>query len=127
MPVHAIRVETSKTSKGIPIETVLSTLVASRKTVLDDEADDRLTPIDPTETEPLDEAYRAGLWRFDSDEEDVDDLLDAFEAVLSGTAKWYRLRYHLCDHDLPAEERTGGCEWDDAKTRSGGPVPPELA
>lgn len=127
MTVHAIRVETSKISSGTPIPTVVQNLLSGTTRVLpEQETEFRL--YEPTETEALDEPYRAGLWRFDPDDHpNPDALLDALENALQGTAKWYRLRYHLCDHDLSGDERTGGCEWDDSKTRTGGPVPSELA
>lgn len=126
MPVHAIRVEASKVASGVPVGTVVSNVVGTRTTVLPGE-ENPFSLHEPSEEEPLDEPYRAGLWRFPEDE-DPDDLLDRFETALQGTAKWYRIRYHLCSRDLdPGDEDKFPCEWDDSKTRTGGPVPEELA
>jgi hypothetical protein len=125
MPVHAVRVETSKVSSGVPIETILSQFGGSRSTVLDEEA---IPPglIEPTDPEPLDEPYRRAFWRFDPGTHSVAALLNDLETSLSGNAEWYRIRYHSCDHDRPAADR-GGCTWDSLKARFSGPVPSELA
>lgn len=125
MPVHAIRVETSKVSEGVPIDTAINNLLLGLSRRLDAE-EQVLTLHEPTDTEPLDEPYRAGLFRFDADDHAAAELLDTFENTLRGPSKWYRIRYHLCSHDLPAEERFP-CEWDEDMERRGGPVPADLA
>lgn len=125
MPVPCVRVETSKTSNGVPIETILEQFQNGKSRVLT-EQETPPTVFDPTDTEALDESYRAAAWRFDPDDHAAANLLDGLEAALSGAAKWYRIRFHTCEHDLPSEDRTG-CSWDESMTREGGPVPPELA
>lgn len=122
MTAHAIRVETSKLSEGVPVETAVNNLLLGLSRRLDGE-EEELSLYEPTDTEELPEAYRAGLWRFDVDDHTAEELLDTFENILRGPAKWYRIRYHLCSHD---EEDPSPCSWDDSKTRLGGPVPPEL-
>lgn len=123
MTLHAIRVEVGKISRGPPIPTLVGNLLTSRRTVLP-EMESELSLYEPTDTEALDAPYYAGTWRFPDEDYDVDELLDAFENVLRGPAKWYRVRYHLCYDDDPEDPR--GCEWDDSKTRLGGDVPNAL-
>lgn len=125
MSVHAVKVETSRISSGTPTPTVVGNLLAGLSTALDGEARE-FKEIEPSPIDALDERYYAGLYRFDADDHSAEELLDTFENVLRGPAKWYRLRYHVCDHDLPSSERSG-CEWDDLPPRMGGPVPTDLA
>jgi len=47
-------------------------------------------------------------------------ILDSLEQNLSASADWYRIKYHVCDHD---EADRGGCRWDPSETRTGGTVP----
>lgn len=123
MPVHAIRVETSELSNGTPLETVVRNLVHSLDRVLPDgEAEFR--EYEPTETEPLNENYRAGTWRFGGDYE-AEWLVDRFEDAFRGRAKWYRIRYHLCTLDEPIEDRDP-CPWNGGEIRLGGNVPDAL-
>lgn len=121
MTVHAIRVETSKISRGPPLDTVVRNVVASRRTVLPD-MEQGFSVHEPTDTEDLSEPYRAGLWRFPEGDYDREELLDAFENALRGPAKWARIRYHTCyddeEHSLTEEQRAAGedpyaCEWED--------------
>jgi len=123
MTLHAIRVETAKISRGTPVPTVVRNLIASRRTALP-EMEQELSLYEPTDSEDLDEPYHAGTWKFPSEDYDADELLDAFENSLSGPAKWFRVRYHLCYDDDPEDPR--GCEWDETKTRLGGEVPTAL-
>jgi len=123
MPVHAIRVETAKTSAGVPVETLLNQFRAGVPETLPAQAQDP-TLIEPTETEDLNEPYRRMLVRVE-ESEDPDALLDRLDDLLRGNPAWYRIRYHRCNHDLSAAERTGGCSWD--APREEGPVPADLA
>lgn len=116
MTVHAIRVETSKISEGVPLDTVVNNVVVSRRTTVEDK-ENTFEVYDPTETERLSEPYRAGLWRFPMEDYDRDELLDAFENALRGPAKWARIRYHVCDSDDPVDGFA--CEWEDE-------VPPRI-
>jgi hypothetical protein len=126
MPVHAVKVETSRISSGTPLPTVVQNLVSGLTTAINEEAFE-FTEIEPSETEDLSERYRAGLYRFDPNEHSATKLLDTFENSLRDPAKWYRVRYHVCDHDLSGDER-GGCEWDrEEPPRMGGDVPTALS
>ena len=46
-----------------------------------------------------------GVYRF-SDEEDEETLLNEFVDRVVKDAEWYKISYHICDHD---EEKRGGC------------------
>jgi len=127
MTVHAVKVETSRISRGTPPSTVVRTLLAGLSEATDAESME-FKEIEPTDTEALDEGYYAGLFRFDEDEHSPDELLDTFENVLRGPAKWYRIRYHLCDHNEEPGTRDEPFECDiNARVRLGGEVPSALA
>lgn len=128
MPVHAVKVETSRISRGTPIPTVVRNVLSGLSTALDGEAME-FKEIDPSDTEDMDERYYAGLYRFDVDDHSAEELLDKFENVLSGPAKWYRLRYHKCSRDSDGgDEDKFPCEWDaEIPPRFGGDVPADLA
>lgn len=125
MPVHAIRIETSKVSEGTPLPTVIGNTLSELSTVLPEEEFD-LRLFDPTPYDDTDGPYRAGLWRFDPGEHGADELVKTFEDALRGNAKWARIRYHLCNRDLPIEERPESCTWDESRTVKIGPVPNNL-
>lgn len=128
MPVHAVKVETSRISRGTPTATVVRNVVSGLSTALDGETDGfRL--METTDTEPLDEDYYAGVYRFDMDDHSAEELLDTFENVLRGPAKWYRIRYHKCSRDMdPGDPDKFPCEWDaEFPPRLGGEIPNDLA
>ncbi|MGK7296576.1 MAG: hypothetical protein ACNS61_12250 [Candidatus Wenzhouxiangella sp. M2_3B_020] len=104
--------ETSKISEGVPLDTVVRNVVASRRTVLPD-MEQGFSVHEPTDTEALSEPYRAGLWRFPEGDYDREELLDAFENALRGPAKWARIRYHLCGDDRDDLSEDYNCEWED--------------
>lgn len=66
--------------------------------------------------------YRV-LYRFDSTTDDKIELKDSLLNRLAEYVSWYRLRYHVCDHD---SDSPGGCSWDGSEERSGGTVPGDL-
>jgi len=64
--------------------------------------------------------YAVGNYRFYTTDDKVvliTDVADRLQNVVS----WYRIGYHLCDHD---EDLSTGCSWDD--TAEYGPVPDEI-
>lgn len=68
---------------------------------------------DLIETESVDgQQYLYGYWRFEISD-DKTSLLDDAENALSGVVQWYRIKYHVCDHD---ESDRSGCTWDDERT-----------
>lgn len=72
-------------------------------------------PVEETDTE-----HTTGWWRF-AWHEDATLLLDDLEADLQAEVDWYRLKYHVCDHDQ-SEDRVG-CSWDESETREFGTIP----
>lgn len=66
--------------------------------------------------------YRA-LYRFDRTADDKLELKDSLVNRIGGAVSWYRLRYHVCDHD---EDGRGGCSWNGAEERTKGTVPGDL-
>lgn len=71
-------------------------------------------PVDPGTV------YLTGDFRF-MPEDDKTALLDDAEAALQGNVSWYRLGYHVCDHD---EDGQGGCSW--GTTREYGDIPTDI-
>lgn len=63
--------------------------------------------------------HTTGWWRFEWHEDAVT-LLNELESDLQNEVKWYRIRYHACDHD---GSDNGGCSWDESQTREYGAVP----
>jgi len=126
MAVHAIRVETSEISNGVPLDTVIDNYLSGRTRTLQ-EQEQAFTLTEPTPTEPLNEAYRHGLWRFPGDPTDATEranLLDPLENALSSPAVWARIRYQICYHD---EADPGPCMWEDVEpARVIGTPPAEL-
>jgi len=125
MTVHAVRVETAKTSAGVPVETILSQFRDAYPEALPEQAS---APglIEPTGTEPLDTPYRAALFRFEESAVSRQDLVDDLEQRLQGNPAWFRIRYHVCSHDLPADDPNRDCsEW--SVEVENGAVPVNLA
>lgn len=54
--------------------------------------------------------------------EDKSIILDQLDGYLSAYCDWYRIWYHICDHD---ESERGNCSWD--AQREGGQVPEWVA
>lgn len=65
--------------------------------------------------------YCRGQFRFDLNAESKAELLSSIENQLQRYCSWWRIKYHVCDHD---EQERVGCSWDDV--REYGPVPSEL-
>lgn len=80
------------------------------------------------ETSPLGSTivYWSGVGRFFST--DVkDNLFQKLEDKYLNKVDWYRIGYHVCDHDAVSSERIG-CSWDEERewTASGQSIPPEV-
>lgn len=57
----------------------------------------------------------------------VTTLLDRLEDRLANVqgGLWYRIGYHVCDHD-DQDRETSDCAWDPARTREDGGVPADI-
>lgn len=62
-----------------------------------------------------------GSWYFHDDSDSKTALLDDVESKLQAVVSWYRIGYHVCDHDASNPSR---CSWDD--TREYGTVPSDI-
>lgn len=67
--------------------------------------------------------YYHALYRFDRAADDKLELKDSLLNRLGQQVSWYRLRYHVCDHD---EDAPGGCSWDGSEERTDGTLPSDL-
>lgn len=69
--------------------------------------------------------YYGGTYRLTFDSEPKDTLLQKCGDKLKNKVDWYRLGYHVCDHD--ETDRTG-CSWDDERewTDAGVSIPSDV-
>ena len=70
----------------------------------------------PSQRERPGPHYRGDLTFAWTEEKSI--ILDQIEGYLSSYCDWYRIGYHVCDHD---EADRGDCVWD--MQRDGGAVP----
>lgn len=119
MTVHMVRVWASERGNRTvgDVREACEAWVASYDETLETE---RLSIIERPGTDTSDSPrHLTGYWRFVWGE-DATALLGDLESALGPRTEWYRIRYHECDHDDPADAR-GGCAWGEA--RDSGTVP----
>lgn len=135
MTVIAIRIKTSPTQAENPdtvsepgppswvdalADRVTNNVLSNRAEVLPDQASAPSTvggTEDPVSDVP---EHVRSTYRFDSNE-DKAAILDDVEAGVVADAEWHRIESHECDHDEPADSRTGCADW--GVKRESGSVP----
>lgn len=130
MSVHAVEIVCSKNQESSP-STVPTPEPPELYSVVDDRVSqnvfdtftevltgqkDKAGLVKATSITSFDVDHTRGRYRVDS-AEDKKALLDAIESNTVTDAKWYEIRYHSCDHDESAENRTGCGDWKTERTK----------
>lgn len=118
MTVHMIRVIASPGGMTLSeLRTALDDWVANHSEWVADVEEHQITDA------PFDD-YRAGTYRFKNTDA-KSNLLQKCEDKLKNNLHWFRLGYHVCDHDEPPFDN---CPWDDKREWSDKDhsIPPEV-
>lgn len=112
MTVHMIRVCIGPNDKMTlqQANDALDTWVGNHSEWVEDSVEHAVSETN-TQLDGSGTAYWLGSYRFGYSDA-KDNLVQKCEDKIVNKCDWYRLGYHICDHD---ENDRGGCSWDDER------------
>lgn len=123
MTVHMLRLyaEPPGQMPANALENAIAGMTNSPWTADPDPASGNLTESN-TEMDGSGTRFVAGSYRYLIDSSEPHPL-NEMQANLESVVEWYRIMYHVCDHD---EDTGEGCSWNTDSPYDSGPVPSDI-